>query len=50
MIFLISPWRRLRATLRWCRHEWWAIDEWDELWGDYEMLHCRKCDDWKFVQ
>lgn len=48
-MWLISPWARLKMLWP-CRHEWWTVDEYDELWGAYEFLHCRKCDDWKFVQ
>lgn len=48
-MILIPLWRRIRASL-WCRHEWWSIDEHSELWGDYEFIHCRKCDDWFFAK
>lgn len=35
---------------RWVGHMWWTIDYDDDVWGEYEMVSCRRCGDWMFAQ
>lgn len=53
MIAAIVRWLMTRRHSVWCRiigHMWWSEDFDDDVWGQYEMVTCRRCGDWMFAQ